>query len=755
MALRVTLIAIALIAGVLALPAPAGAAVAPQIGATWVEKVTATSASLWAEINPGGAPTSYHFDYIAQAAYAANVEAGRDPFAGASKVPSSGSASAGAEVGLVQRTQHVANLTSNTTYRFRMVATNEKGTAVGIERSLGTQTPTNAFALLDDRGWEMVSPIDKNGGAIQFPGTIFGGGAFRAAGDGQSLAYSSADSFAGGAGAPAGSQYLATRAAGGWLTQNITASLLSGSYGQSPDGVPFKSFSGDLGRGLLSNGQRCRAEVGKCPVINQPLPGSGAVAGYRDYYLRSSNGLFESLLTAGDLAHTALGPEEFELDFAGSSPDLSHVVLSSCAALTANASEQQAPEGCSGQNLYDWGGGALRAVNVLPGEAKTAPGAALAASAGAVSTDGSRIYFVELEDGAIYLSEADGASRLLPQTTGGGASFQVASSSGRFAFFIRAGHLFRYDADTEAVADLTPAGEVHGVLGASEDGSRVYYASTAGLFEWDNGVTVELAPGADAVAAGNYPPVTGAARVSADGSHLLFASTAELTGYENDGQTEAFLYGPPVGGGKARLTCISCNPTGERPQGSAAIPGAIANGVSAGGLYRPRSLSSSGNRAFFDSSDELVPQDSNHEQDVYEWEASGEGSCTREGGCVQLLSSGRSEEPTSFVDADVDGSNAFFLTSASLVFADPGSYDLYDARVEGGFPVPPSVVPCDGDACQALPEAPEDPTPGTLVSNGGNPPARVVKIGTGKGHKKKGKHHKKHPPKGHKRRGQR
>jgi hypothetical protein len=221
--------------------------------------------------------------------------------------------------------------------------------------------------------------------------------------------------------------------------------------------------------------------------------------------------------------------------------------------------------------------------------------------------------------------------------------------------------------------------------------------------------------------------------VSADGAHLLFLSTQALSDYENVGQPEAFLYGP------AGLTCVSCNPSGERPEGAASIPGAIADGTTR--IYRPRVLSDSGSRAFFETTDDLVPQDTNKRRDVYEWEAPGEGSCTAQGGCTQLISSGRSPEASSFIDASAGGADAFFLTGASLAVGDPGSYDVYDARAGGGFPPPPGAIPCEGDACQALPEAPEDPTPGTLVPNGGNPAPRFVKVGKKKHHKSKGKHH--------------
>ena len=162
-------------------------------------------------------------------------------------------------------------------------------------------------------------------------------------------------------------------------------------------------------------------------------------------------------------------------------------------------------------------------------------------------------------------------------------------------------------------------------------------------------------------------------------------------------------------------------------------------------------LSADGQRAFFDSTDELVFSDTDNQPDVYQWEAYGEGDCTVKPGCVELISSGRATEGASFIDASADGSDAYFLTNESLVGADPGSIDLYDARVGGGFAEAAKPLPCIADACQPLPPAPEDPDPSTLIKTSGNPPAKYVgETKKKKGHKpKKGKGH--HKPKKHKR----
>ena len=142
-------------------------------------------------------------------------------------------------------------------------------------------------------------------------------------------------------------------------------------------------------------------------------------------------------------------------------------------------------------------------------------------------------------------------------------------------------------------------------------------------------------------------------------------------------------------------------------------------------------LSTSGNRVFFESSDDLAPGDTDSRPDVYEWEAQGEGNCATAPGCQSLISGGR-EGGASFLDASADGSDVYFLTEESLVRSDPGSIDVYDARAGGGFPEPETPLACLADACQQLPAPPEDPTPGTLAPNSGNPPQKYYSSGKAK-----------------------
>ncbi len=294
------LVALALI--LVAAPA-ARAAGPPLVEETWVEGASATGVTLWAEINPNGSATFYRFEYVGDAAYQ------QSGFETAAQSPLTGSVGIGAGTTATVVNRHVSGLTPASTYHYRVWASNSFETTLGPEHVLGTQSPTNLFTLPDNRGWELVSPIDKEGGAIQGPGQNQGGDLDQAAAQGGAFTYSSATAFANAQGAPPASQYLATRSANGWSSQNVSTPLHSGAYGEEPDGVPYRLFSTDLSQGLLFGGQ-CIGEGAGCAVVNPPLPGTSAPPGYANHYLRdSATGSFGSLLSAADVAQSTLGPQ--------------------------------------------------------------------------------------------------------------------------------------------------------------------------------------------------------------------------------------------------------------------------------------------------------------------------------------------------------------------------------------------------------------------------------------------------------------
>jgi hypothetical protein len=113
---------------------------------------------------------------------------------------------------------------------------------------------------------------------------------------------------------------------------------------------------------------------------------------------------------------------------------------------------------------------------------------------------------------------------------------------------------------------------------------------------------------------------------------------------------------------------------------------------------------------FFSSAQPLVHEDVNGRVDVYEYDLAS--------GALALISSGRDSADAWFLDASASGGDVFFVTREQLVGWDRDSaYDLYDARVGGGFPEPPpAATPCAGDACRG--EAHAAPPLTSLASEG-------------------------------------
>jgi hypothetical protein len=223
-----------------------------------------------------------------------------------------------------------------------------------------------------------------------------------------------------------------------------------------------------------------------------------------------------------------------------------------------------------------------------------------------------------------------------------------------------------------------------------------------------------------------------------------------LTGAENTAQGSPAPCGQPGGICAAQvflydavskqLRCVSCTPSGGRPVAKElALNGSDGGGTgiwTSGKLYGwtnqfhpSRALSADGQRLFFNSVQPLVLSDTNGKSDVYEWEAgSSQAACVAkgaelflkaEGGCLSLISSGKSSSDSEFVDASANGRDVFFKTTSSLVPQDPGLLDIYDARAGGGFPPPLPPKPfCEGQACQGAKAPPRVPTPASLSFQG-------------------------------------
>jgi hypothetical protein len=406
-----------------------------------------------------------------------------------------------------------------------------------------------------------------------------------------------------------------------------------------------------------------------------------------------------------------------------------------------------------------------------------------------ISADGSRIFFSDAGTGRIYMREPE-AARTIP-VSAGPAYWQAATADGSMVFSIEGEDLYRFNVsrfnaskkpESEALAEArealtSGAAGVLGTLGIStENGSYAYFvatevlannengnqekaqASKANLYEWHDGETIFIAR---LDTGGEYDeydwrdfydsdpgiaPATGekSSRVTPDGTTVLFASQARLTGYDNAGQGELYLYDATSG----RLVCVSCNPSEAPATSEAYLAGNLSITVALErNVFLTRNLAEDGSRVFFQTQEALVPQDTNGQTDVYEWEREGAGGsdgCSRSsasystssGGCLYLISTGESADPSYFGDASADGNNVFFFTRQALVGQDQDENDdLYDARVEGGIvaqnPSPP--VDCTEEGCLG----PVDPSPvleapaSSTFSGIGNlkpPPTRPKKV---------------------------
>lgn len=371
------------------------------------------------------------------------------------------------------------------------------------------------------------------------------------------------------------------------------------------------------------------------------------------------------------------------------------------------------------------------------------------------------------------------------------ARFQLGNPQGTGALYrIQSGplegNLYRFDSQAQPpTSELIAEGVMGNILGAGEDLSRVYYASAkasaqaqsegaeAGkpnVYLSEGGQTrfiATLSSGEGETDAGNLfgtpidtRPIFRTARVSPGGEALVFMSNSRalaerVAGYDNTDVTSPVPCGQKGGICDAEvyryeaegdaLACISCNPSGGRPTGREISEGQNDKIGPYGAatvprfqtqLHQPRYLSDGGERVFFNSFEALVLGDTNAKQDVYEWEAPGSGDCTDESpsyisaseGCLALISSGQSPADSVLLDASPSGQDVFFTTGESLLPQDYGLIDVYDARIEGGFP-PPAEPPaaCEGEACQGAPRAPEDPTPASAAFEGtGNVKATPV-----------------------------
>ncbi|MBA3807502.1 MAG: PD40 domain-containing protein [Solirubrobacterales bacterium] len=375
-----------------------------------VKELTPESAVLQAEIDPQGIRTTYRFEYGETAAYGTSIPANTSE---EEEKAVSGEAPTVVEA-------KVSGLRPARTYHYRVVATVAGlGAGAGADRSFTTPASATgaAFALPDDRSYEMVSPPNKGGGYIEALNRV--GGAIQASANGDAFAFVVDGPIVEdpeGNRSPLPEQALSNRGPEEWRSQQIVAPH-ERAYGASVNIPPeFQLFSADLALSIMQPypfGLTPLAEPPLSPPLtdierevvkeereperlNQektiylradaPLAPNAAEATIFGEATRNGEVLagehgestprpgYLPLVTAANVpAGTKFGGTPIEsthkgfpptrvaadLSFRYATPELTHAVLSS-------HSIALAPSGPSAPGLYEWSANKLQLVSVLP-----------------------------------------------------------------------------------------------------------------------------------------------------------------------------------------------------------------------------------------------------------------------------------------------------------------------------------------------------------------------------------------------------
>ncbi len=454
---------------------------------------------------------------------------------------------------------------------------------------------------------------------------------------------------------------------------------------------------------------------------------------------------------------------EYESVFAGANagtasvPAFADVLLESTSheLLPEGPEREIAEKTAPGANdLYDWTEGRLRLVNVEgegsnlkllntcgallgPGHGAEAGGAN---TAGAVSADGSKIFFTSC--GRLYMRVDDRetvevsvpAPGVKPEYSQ--VRYNGASADGSEVVFNTYTPLLEGETDNEnklfIYDTVTPDLKLiesgvdpdYGTAGrfvlVSKDGSAVYYESNESVYRYDTRT------GEKSFIAEIHTPsyALEPSYTTPNGQFLVFVGgpgePVEVAGPHGPepeprgaGHNELYRYDAATG----NVMCVSCG------EGIAPAEGEVLENEGTGALETEDEtppfirMSEDGQRVFFQTTAQLVPQDTNSPKvtgastggvpgmDVYEWEEDGTEEapgvvCGVANGCTHLLSTGEDVGKATFLGASENGDNVFFATEGQLLPQVDGEFpNIYDARVDGGFPPPrgePECLSCQG-----------------------------------------------------------
>jgi hypothetical protein len=222
------------------------------------------------------------------------------------------------------------------------------------------------------------------------------------------------------------------------------------------------------------------------------------------------------------------------------------------------------------------------------------------------------------------------------------------------------------------------------------------------------------------------------AQATRDGRFLAFQSSAHLTPDQHGPQAgQVFEYDTQT----EKLNRVSTGQDGYNGDGNsslyrATIPTQFFGTAQPIQRFTNLAMSADGSRVFFQTEAALTPQAYNGVMNVYEWHE----------GHVALISDGHDSvlafggPAVELIGTNESGLDVFFTTADRLVTQDTDDQiDVYDARVGGGFALPPVLAPCTADSCQYASTVPlRPPMPATSSVPGETIPGALKSIATPK-----------------------
>lgn len=769
----------------------------PEITKAQASFATESEATIESTVDPRGFETSYRIMWGPTADYGRVAKEGVIP----------------AGQGPTEIDARISGLQSGSSYHYEVVASSSASSPVRTSDRLFETL--NACGLPEGRCFELVSPREP--GPVALPGRVESSEPpFQASAAPGSLDYTVES------GLPDSTKgalvlYNSLRGATGWSPkpEQISAPLKVQNESSSTASVSGKVLG-------LSPDLTCGFEASNQPLdptanINK-VTEAGGVALFR----RSGNGTYTAvtnLIPSNlDEQREAQPGEAFQV--AGFTADCRKVVFSTFYAYPGVPAKR---ESGTGPYLYEWDNGALRGLGYVPAPGGETLTEAVAGGGGSgrnvrrianiVSANGNRVFFtatkaegtIEAEIGkeGVFVREAGATSRdlSLSETTtpDTGARFEFATPDGAHVFFTAntgltteanasGTDLYEYDLESDELSDLSIShgsarAEAAAVLGASEDGSRVYFAAqgqlvlnqgpsleenissgTYSLYEADRNELTFIGR-INETSGLNQGIDSATGRVSPDGRYFLFESAYNVTGYTG-GQTpfevvpEVYLFDA-----EAQTTptiCVSC-----RQDGLPSVSGSEAlirpENVNQTHVIRAMVLRNGQPIIFFLSADRMAEGAVEGQYSLYEWSHDQVFKVTTEppglqpppvekpeGGTNRIL---RVIEPQiALGDASADGTDVYFTTPSRLTWEDGDERtSVYDARIGGGYPSPhPPAAPCEATregSCQQ--PATQVPTTTPPATSGFVGPSNMK----AKHHKKKHKKHKKHHKRKHRRKG--